>query len=90
MTSLKTLYLGAAAGSKRLYVNNTGDDVPEILDCGLRDKNDLVHYPDEGMLLVKKEGKVFRLGEAVDGWSSDPNPPPDQAATDEHREIVGT
>jgi uncharacterized cupin superfamily protein len=133
--AMKTLYLGAAAGSRELYVNvdfvrpgarsvkyhshtvqeefflilagsgtvrldgetravrkgdffakpagegiahqfiNTGKRILEILDCGLRRPDDLVCYPDEGTILVKREKKAFRLGDALEGWSSDPNPP---------------
>jgi len=39
----------------------------EILDCGLVKADDVVLYPDEGTLLVKREKKAFRLGDALDG-----------------------
>jgi uncharacterized cupin superfamily protein len=55
---------------------NTGDDILEILDCGLKHADDVVLYPDEGTLLVKREKKAFSLGDALDGWTSDPNPQP--------------
>jgi uncharacterized cupin superfamily protein len=132
---MQTLYLGAAAGSRKLYVNvdrvkpgaksvkyhshtaqeefflilsgegtvrldgetrpvrmgdffakpagegiahqfiNTGKGILEILDCGLVDPDDIVLYPDEGTILLKREHKAFRLGDALEGWVSDPNPP---------------
>jgi uncharacterized cupin superfamily protein len=133
---MQTLYLGAAAGSRKIYVNidrvrpgaksvkyhshtaqeefflilsgkgavrlegetrpvvrgdffakpagegvahqfiNTGGETLEILDCGLVKADDVVLYPDEGTVLVKREKKAFRLGDALEGWTSDPNPPP--------------
>ncbi|OGD74819.1 MAG: mannose-6-phosphate isomerase, partial [Candidatus Coatesbacteria bacterium RBG_13_66_14] len=133
--AMQTLYLGAAAGSRKIYVNvdrlkpgaksvkyhshslqeefflilagrgtvrlegenrpvregdffakpagegvahqfiNTGGGTLEILDCGLVKADDVVLYPDEGTLLFKRERKAFNLGGAMEGWSSDPNPP---------------
>lgn len=52
---------------------NTGDQPLEILDCGTREADDLITYPDEDVVLLKKEGLAFRRGDAVTGWSSDPN-----------------
>lgn len=132
-SQLKTKYLGALAGSERIYVNidyvkpgaksvkyhshslqeefflilrgrgsvriqetivpvkqgdffakpagkeiahqfiNDGDEVLEILDCGINDKNDFVEYPDEDLLLVKKKGMVFKRAETLKDWSSAPN-----------------
>ena len=132
-SQLKTKYLGALAGSKRIYLNidyvkagaksakyhshslqeefflilrgrgnvriqdrivavkqgdffakpggmmiahqfiNDGDEVLEILDCGTKDKNDLVEYPDEDVLLVKEKGLAFKKTEPLKDWSSDPN-----------------
>ncbi len=132
-SKMKTLYLGAAAGSERLYVNidfvkpgaksakyhshsgqeefflilagegtlrvdgeeisvtagsfvakpagrgivhqfiNTGEEVLQILDCGLKAPSDVVSYPDEDVVLVKSERKVFNGSDALTDWSSDPN-----------------
>ena len=52
---------------------NDGDEVLEILDCGVNDKNDLIEYPDEDALLVKEKGLVFKKAETLKDWSSDPN-----------------
>lgn len=132
-SQLKTKYLGALAGSERIYVNidyvkpgaksvkyhshslqeefflilhgsgsvriqertisvkqgdffakpagkgiahqfiNDGEEVLEILDCGINDNNDFVEYPDEDLLLVKKKGMVFKRADALKDWSSVPN-----------------
>jgi uncharacterized cupin superfamily protein len=52
---------------------NDGEEVLEILDCGLNAKNDLIEYPDEGVLLVKEKGLAFKKTETLKEWSSDPN-----------------
>jgi uncharacterized cupin superfamily protein len=129
---MKTLRLGAAAGSRRLYVNidcvkpgaksvkyhahsrqeefflilegrgvlrmngrksrvkkgdcvakpagsaahqfiNDGRGVLKILDCGLEEADDMATYPDEGVVLIRRLGRAFRLSDAIRGWSSDPN-----------------
>jgi len=132
-SGLKTKYLGAVAGSERIYVNidyvkpgassvkyhshsnqeefflilqgsgsvriqdqilsfkqgdffakpagkgiahqfiNDGPEVLEILDCGTKDKLDVIEYPDEDVLLVKEKGLVFKRNTALKDWSSDPN-----------------
>jgi uncharacterized cupin superfamily protein len=133
VSRMKTAYLGAAAGSERIYVNidyvkpgaksvkyhshsrqeefflvlkgngilrmknqelavkagdfvakpagkdiahqfiNTGSDVLEILDCGLNEPDEAIAYPDEGVVLLKKEKLAFRISDALSDWSSDPN-----------------
>ena len=130
---LKTKYLGALAGSERIYVNidyvkpgaksakyhshslteefflvlrgkgsvrigdrtvpvkqgdfvakpagraiahqfiNDGDEVLEILDCGTTEKNDVIEYPDEDVLVVKEKGLAFKESQVLKNWSSDPN-----------------
>lgn len=52
---------------------NTGDEVLQILDCGLNERDEVVTYPDEGVIRLKKEGLVFRIADAIKEWSSDPN-----------------
>jgi uncharacterized cupin superfamily protein len=133
VSRMKTAYLGAAAGSERIYVNidyvkpgaksvkyhshsrqeefflvlkgngtlrmkyeelavkagdfvakpagkdvahqfiNTGSEVLEILDCGLNEPDDTITYPDEGVILFKREKLTFRISDALSNWSSDPN-----------------
>ena len=132
-SKMKTLYLGATAGSERIYVNidyvkpgaksvkyhshskqeefflilegsgtlrmndeeipvkkgdfvakpagkeiahqfiNDGSEVLRILDCGLNEKDEIVAYPDEDMILVKKQRMAFKISDALKDWSSDPN-----------------
>jgi uncharacterized cupin superfamily protein len=132
-SQMKTLYLGAAARSEKLYVNidyvkpgaksvkyhshskqeefflilegsgtlrmndeqtpvkkgdfvakpagkeiahqfiNDGSDVLRILDCGLNEKDETVTYPDEQVILLKKQRMAFKISDALKDWSSDPN-----------------
>ncbi len=60
----------AGKGIAHQFIND-GDEVLEILDCGLNDENDVVEYPDEGTFLLK--GKAFRKNSAINGWTSEPN-----------------
>jgi uncharacterized cupin superfamily protein len=62
----------AGRGIAHQFVND-GDGILEILDCGTRDKNDIVEYPDERVLYFKDQGLVFEKNRAVKGWSSDPD-----------------
>jgi len=132
-SKMRTLYLGAAAGSEKLYVNidyvkpgaksvkyhshseqeefflilegsgalrmndreisvkkgdfvakpagkgiahqfiNDGTEVLGILDCGLNETDETVTYPDDGVILLKKQRMAFRISDAIKEWSSDPN-----------------
>jgi uncharacterized cupin superfamily protein len=132
-SSMKTKYLGAAAGSEKIYVNidyvkpgaksvkyhshsrqeefflilagsgvlrmkdkespvrqgdflaklagkdiahqfiNDGSEVLQILDCGLNEKDETIAYPDEGIILLKKQRLAFKISDALKDWSSDPN-----------------
>jgi uncharacterized cupin superfamily protein len=132
-SAMKTAYLGAAAGSEKIYVNvdhlkpgarsvkhhshsrqeefflilkgngilrmgdeeipvkqgdfvakpagkdiahqfiNSGSEVLRILDCGLNEGDETITYPDEGVILVKKQRLAFRISDALKDWSSDPN-----------------
>ena len=132
-SEMKTAYLGAAAGSNRIYVNidyvkpgaksvkyhshssqeefflilkgsgmlrmndeeisvkpgdfvakpagkgiahqftNDGSEILQILDCGLNERDDIITYPDEGVILLKKQRLAFKLSDALKEWSSDPN-----------------
>jgi uncharacterized cupin superfamily protein len=62
----------AGRGIAHQFVND-GDGVLEILDCGTREKHDVVEYPDEDALYVKDQGLVFEKKKAIEGWSSDPD-----------------
>jgi uncharacterized cupin superfamily protein len=132
-STMKTAYLGAAAGSQQIYVNidyvkpgaksvkyhshsrqeefflilagsgilrmkdeeipvnkgdfvaklagkdiahqfiNNGSEVLQILDCGLNERDETVTYPDEGVVLLKKERLAFKISDALKDWWSDPN-----------------
>jgi uncharacterized cupin superfamily protein len=52
---------------------NTGSEVLQILDCGLNEKDETITYPDDGVILLKKQRKAFRISDALKDWSSDPN-----------------
>lgn len=60
----------AGKGIAHQFIND-GDEILEILDCGLNDENDIVEYPDEGVFLIK--GKAFSKTGALKEWTSDPN-----------------
>jgi len=62
----------AGRGISHQFIND-GDDALEILDCGLRVEDDVITYPDDDVILLKKDRKAFRLSDEYSEWSSDPN-----------------
>ena len=54
------------------FINNS-NEILKILDCGVKDKNDIITYPDENVIYVKKENKSFKSEDSLKNWSSDPN-----------------
>jgi uncharacterized cupin superfamily protein len=54
---------------------NTGEEVLEILDTGLRVKDDIAYYPDEDVLFARGQRKMFKQADALTDWDSDPNIP---------------
>jgi uncharacterized cupin superfamily protein len=52
---------------------NSGSEVLEILDCGLDEGDETITYPDEEVILLKKQRLAFRISDALKDWSSDPN-----------------
>jgi uncharacterized cupin superfamily protein len=52
---------------------NSGHEVLEILDIGTMEDEDIVFYPDENSELHKPGRRVFRNGQELQNWSSDPN-----------------
>ncbi len=52
---------------------NSGDEVLEIIDCGTLNKNDIITYPDDDVLLIKKTRMAFKNTSKIKGWSSEPN-----------------
>lgn len=71
-----TLFLGDAAGKGIAHqFINTGDEVLEILDAGLKVKDDVAYYPDEDIIYIRGQKKVFKQAQALEGWTSEPNSP---------------
>lgn len=62
----------AGKGIAHQFLNN-GTEVLEILDCGIQTQDDVVTYPDEDMVYVKPLKKKFKLADALQNWSSEPN-----------------
>ena len=62
----------AGKGIAHQFIND-GDEVLEILDCGIDDKNDVVEYPDEDLLMLKGSRLVFKKVQTLKDWSSDPS-----------------
>lgn len=52
---------------------NTGNDILQILDFGLKVEQDIEEYPDEGIILLKKQGMLFRPSDGIVDWNPDPN-----------------
>lgn len=52
---------------------NDGDATLVILDCGIRDPDDIIEYPDEGVMVLRNRNLAFRRDEFLGNWSSDPN-----------------
>lgn len=62
----------AGRGIAHQFINNS-NEMLQILDVGLNDKDDTIEYPDEDVLLIKNKGLAFNLSENIEDWSSDPN-----------------
>lgn len=54
------------------FINNSSE-ILQILDIGTREKDDIITYPDENVILVKNKNLVFNIGENIKSWSSEPN-----------------
>jgi len=52
--------------------HNNGAEPLVILDTGTQEREDVVHYPDEGVRIVKSCGQ-HRVAGADEGWTTDPN-----------------
>ena len=62
----------AGKGNSHQFINNS-DDILIILDCGTKDVDDEVYYPDEDITYIKKEKNAYKDGKLIKNWSSDPN-----------------
>ncbi|MFP4457953.1 MAG: cupin domain-containing protein [Candidatus Zixiibacteriota bacterium] len=51
---------------------NDSNEMLVILDCGIKSENDMIMYPDEGILLFKRDKLVFKKIDSKT-WDSDPN-----------------
>lgn len=51
---------------------NTGTDVLEILDVGLKVQGDVAYYPDEDVYYIRGK-KAFKGSDALADWDSEPN-----------------
>lgn len=54
------------------FINNSSE-ILQILDIGTREKDDIVTYPDENVVLIKNKGLVFNIEDNIKGWTSEPN-----------------
>ena len=52
---------------------NTGSRIMQIMDFGLREEEDIETYPDDNLILLKKQGMIFRPGDGIVDWNPDPN-----------------
>ena len=62
----------AGKGNSHQFINNS-NDILIILDCGTREDNDEIYYPDEKVKYIKSEKKIYKDGGLIKDWSSDPN-----------------
>lgn len=62
----------AGKGIAHQFINNS-DDILIILDCGTKDDNDEVYYPDENITCIKREKKAYKNNKFIKNWPSDPN-----------------
>lgn len=54
------------------FINNSSE-ILLILDIGTREKDDIITYPDENVVLIKNKGLVFNIDGNIKGWTSEPN-----------------
>lgn len=62
----------AGKGIAHQFINDS-DDMLEILDVGIPDPDDVIEYPDDGVIYRKAENRAYKDGILVSDWSSDPN-----------------
>ena len=62
----------AGKGNSHQFINNS-NDILIILDCGTREDNDEIYYPDEKVTYKKNVKQAFKGKELIKIWSSDPN-----------------
>ena len=62
----------AGKDSGHQFINN-GTEILQILDVGTRQKDDVITYPDENVILIKDRRMVFSLDDGIRNWTSEPN-----------------
>ena len=62
----------AGKGIAHQFINNSAD-ILQIMDFGLKEEEDIEIYPDDDIILLKKHGMIFRPGDGIVDWNSDPN-----------------
>lgn len=54
------------------FINNSSE-ILQILDIGTREKNDIITYPDENIILIKNKNLAFNINDNIKSWTSEPN-----------------
>lgn len=54
------------------FINNSSE-ILQILDVGTREKDDIITYPDENVILIKNKNLVFNISDNIKSWTSEPN-----------------
>jgi uncharacterized cupin superfamily protein len=52
---------------------NLGTEILQILDIGTREEDDIITYPDENRVYIKRNKMVFDLCDEDKEWTSEPN-----------------
>ncbi len=64
--------LPAGKDNGHQFLNNSSE-ILQILDIGTREKDDIVTYPEENMILIKNKRLVFNMDDNIKDWTSEPN-----------------
>lgn len=62
----------AGKGIAHQFINN-GSEILQVFNFGLKSEEDIEEYPDEGIIMLKKQGMIFRPGDGLVDWNPDPN-----------------
>jgi len=62
----------AGKGIAHQFINNSSD-ILQIMNFGLREEEDIEIYPDDDVILLKKQGMIFRPGDGLVNWDPNPN-----------------
>lgn len=64
--------LPAGKDNGHQFINNSSE-ILQILDIGTREKDDIVTYPEENIVLIKNKRLVFNMDDNIKEWTSEPN-----------------